>query len=198
MLPEWNATYIQKGHAGFSFAMRTNVTHTLRFFPSMFEDYYFRQAMMKRHLRTLQSPHVTYYVKGVPRAETIIGTRIVNINVCTSCGRPVQHDLSYEYQLARVLSANSEHDYEYYRRLLLRQLCQPRYSRVPPPSPPGRVPPPSPPGHVPPPSHPQQISKTNASQHGSKRADHNIPKPPKPLSLVGQDCILPETFQPLR
>ena len=126
VLPEWNASFIGKGHGGISFAMRTNLTARIRFGNNMFEDYYMRQAMAKAHLPILQSPHVTYYVKGVPRPEVRTGRRIENPAVCTFCVPPPEEalriDCSYDYELARWL-ASGDGDYERHRQALLHGVC---------------------------------------------------------------------------
>ena len=126
VLPEWNASFLLKGHCGISFAMRTHLTRTgLRFGENMFEDYYIRVDMYRRRLRVLQSAGVRYYIKGEPRLEAHVGQRIVNPLVCTQCkiGIP-EADRSLEFQLARVMAAEDpRHSYEHYRRKLLQPLC---------------------------------------------------------------------------
>ena len=68
VLPEWNASFVEKGYCGISFAMRTKLTRPgpgnsrgLRFGNSMFEDYYMRVALYRSKLRVLQRAHVMYY-----------------------------------------------------------------------------------------------------------------------------------------
>ena len=125
VLPEWNATSSQFGHVGISFALRTSVTRYINFTSGAAEDYYMRLALFKKHLRVMQSPHVTYYVKGEPRAELPnLGLTIANLKVSQLNKYPgLKAVLSYEYQLARELAANGSHDYEHYRRSLLRTVC---------------------------------------------------------------------------
>ena len=133
VLPEWNASFVEKGHCGISFAMRTKVTRPgpgtgrgLRFSNNMFEDYYMRVALYRSKLRVLQSAHVMYYVKGEPRLEVQAGRRLINPIVCTSCkiGIP-EARRSSEFQLARVMVAEDpRHTYEHHQRVLLQSVCQ--------------------------------------------------------------------------
>ena len=133
VLPEWNASFVEKGYCGISFAMRTKLTRPgpgnsrgLRFGNSMFEDYYMRVALYRSKLRVLQSAHVMYYIKGEPRLEAQAGRRLINPIVCTTCkiGIP-EARRSSEFQLARVMVAEDpRHTYEYHQRVLLRPMCQ--------------------------------------------------------------------------
>ena len=127
VIPEWNASFIQGGHTGISFAMRTNLTQQgFRFGQAYTEDFGLQQALFGRKKRVLLAPQVTYYVKSVPRPEPVQGRYVENPHVCKSCPRSREAALSDEFALARLAAAEQGGGYDYHRRQLVAQHCDVR------------------------------------------------------------------------